>query len=84
MAAGGVGDLERADRLVAADHLPDHVFSINQSINSRELFQLQVAPLVLKFGIHQGQTWRKGVRGGEEEGKSGRIESECVVRDFNT
>jgi hypothetical protein len=38
-----------------------------------ELFQLQVAPLVLKFGIHQGQTGRKGGRRGEEEGKSGRV-----------
>jgi hypothetical protein len=41
-----------------------------------ELFQLQVAPLVLKFGIHQGQTGRKGVSRGEEERKSGRIESQ--------
>jgi hypothetical protein len=32
-----------------------------------ELFQLQVAPLVLKFGIHQEQAGRKGVRSGEEE-----------------
>jgi hypothetical protein len=32
-----------------------------------ELFQRSVAPLVLKFGIHQGQTRRKGVRRGEEE-----------------
>jgi hypothetical protein len=36
-----------------------------------ELFQRLVAPLVLKFGIHHGQTGRKGVRGGEEEGWSG-------------
>jgi hypothetical protein len=43
-----------------------------------------VAPLVLKFGIHQGQTGRKGVRRGEEEGKSGRVESQCIVRDFTT
>jgi hypothetical protein len=32
-----------------------------------ERFQRSVAPLVLKFGIHQGQTRRKGVRRGEEE-----------------
>jgi hypothetical protein len=32
-----------------------------------ELFQLQVAPLVFKFGIHHGQTGRKGVRREEEE-----------------
>jgi hypothetical protein len=42
-----------------------------------EFFQLQVAPLVLKFGIHQGQAGRKGVRRGEEEGKSGREDSQC-------
>jgi hypothetical protein len=36
-----------------------------------ELFQLPTAPLVLKFGIHQGQAGRKGVRGVEEEGISG-------------
>jgi hypothetical protein len=33
--------------------------------------QLPVAPLVLKFCIHQEQTGRKGVRGGEEEGRRG-------------
>jgi hypothetical protein len=44
---------------------------------SMELFQLQVAPLVLKFGIHQGQTGRKGVSRREEEGNSGRVESQC-------
>jgi hypothetical protein len=42
-----------------------------------ELFQRLVAPLVLKFGIHQEQAGRKGVRRGEEEGKSGRVESQC-------
>jgi hypothetical protein len=36
---------------------------------------LPVAPLVLKFGIHLGEAGRKGVRGGEEEGWSGRVES---------
>jgi hypothetical protein len=30
-----------------------------------ELFQLQVAPLVLKFGIHKEQAGRMGVRKGE-------------------
>jgi hypothetical protein len=35
-----------------------------------ELFQRSVAPLVLKFGIHQVQAGRKGVRRGEEEGIS--------------
>jgi hypothetical protein len=40
-----------------------------------ELFQRLVAPLVLKFGIHQGQAERKGVREGEEEGWSGGVES---------
>jgi hypothetical protein len=40
-----------------------------------ELFQRLVAPLVLKIGIHQGQARRKGVRGGEEEGWSGGVES---------
>jgi hypothetical protein len=42
-----------------------------------ELFQLQVAPLVLNIGIHQGQTGRKGVSRREEEGKIGRVESQC-------
>jgi hypothetical protein len=42
-----------------------------------ELFQIQVAPLVLKFGIHQGQTGRKGVSRIEEEGKSRGVESQC-------
>jgi hypothetical protein len=42
-----------------------------------ELFQRLVAPLVLKFGIHQEQAGRKGVRRREEEGKSGRVESQC-------
>jgi hypothetical protein len=37
---------------------------------SNELNPLPTAPLVLKFGIHQGQAGRKGVRGGEEEGWS--------------
>jgi hypothetical protein len=32
-----------------------------------ELFQQSVAPVVLKFGIHQEQAGRKGVRRGEEE-----------------
>jgi hypothetical protein len=44
-----------------------------------EFFQLSVAPLVLKFGIHQEhqeQAWRKGVRRGDEEGMSGRVESQ--------
>jgi hypothetical protein len=40
-----------------------------------ELFQRLVAPLVLKIGIHQGQAGRKGVRGVEEEGRSGGVES---------
>jgi hypothetical protein len=35
-----------------------------------EIFQRLVAPLVLKFDIHQGQALRKGVRRGEEEGMS--------------
>jgi hypothetical protein len=42
-----------------------------------ELFQRSVAPLMLKFGIHQEQAWRKGVRRGEEEGKSLRVASQC-------
>jgi hypothetical protein len=42
-----------------------------------ELFQRSVAPLVLKFGIHQGQTGRKEVRMREEKGKRGRVESQC-------
>jgi hypothetical protein len=41
-----------------------------------ELFQRSVAPLVLKIGIHQGQTGRKGVRRGEEEGMSRKVESQ--------
>jgi hypothetical protein len=42
-----------------------------------ELFQRSVAPLVLKFGFHQGQTRRKGVRRrGEEEGMSWVAESQ--------
>jgi hypothetical protein len=44
-----------------------------------ELFQLQVAHLVLKFGIHQEQ----GVRSGEEEGMSRGAESQ-YVRKFTT
>jgi hypothetical protein len=40
-----------------------------------ELNPLLVVPLVLKFGIHQEQAGRKGVRGGEEEGWSGGVES---------
>jgi hypothetical protein len=39
---------------------------INSRCTSMELFQLQVAPLlVLKFGIHQEQAGRKRVRRGE-------------------
>jgi hypothetical protein len=41
-----------------------------------ELFQRSVAPLLLKFGIHQGQTGRKGVRRGWEEGMSIGAESQ--------
>jgi hypothetical protein len=44
---------------------------------SIELFQRSVVPLVLKFDIHQEQAGRKGVRRGEKEGKSGRVESRC-------
>jgi hypothetical protein len=42
-----------------------------------ELFQRFVPPLVLKFGIHQEKAGRRGVRRGEEEGKSGRVEIQC-------
>jgi hypothetical protein len=42
-----------------------------------ELFQRSVAPLVFKFGIHQGQTGRMGVRRREEERMSGGVESQC-------
>jgi hypothetical protein len=42
-----------------------------------ELFQRLVAPLVLKFGIQQEKAGRKGVKRGEEEGKSRRVESQC-------
>jgi hypothetical protein len=41
-----------------------------------KLFQRSVAPLVLKFGIQQEQTGRKGVRRGEEEGISRGVESQ--------
>jgi hypothetical protein len=41
-----------------------------------ELFQRSVAPLAIKFGIHQGQTRRKGVRRGKEEGMSRGAESQ--------
>jgi hypothetical protein len=41
-----------------------------------ERFQLQVAPLVLKFGIHQEQAGRKGARRGEEDGMSRGAESQ--------
>jgi hypothetical protein len=42
------------------------------------IFQRSVAPLiVLKFVIHQEQRGRKGERRGEEERKSGRVESQC-------
>jgi hypothetical protein len=44
---------------------------------SMELNPPPVAPLVLKFGIHLRQAGRKGMRGGEEEGTSGRVESQC-------
>jgi hypothetical protein len=47
-----------------------------------ELFRLQVAPLVLKFGIHQGQAGRKGVSRREEEGKSGRVASQSRKLQF--
>jgi hypothetical protein len=40
-------------------------------------FVKKIFKKLLKFGIHQGQTGRKGVRRGEEEGKSGRVESQC-------
>jgi hypothetical protein len=51
----------------------DVVFAIYIYIRCtcKELFQRLMAPLVLKIGIHQEQTGRKGVRGGEEEGWSG-------------
>jgi hypothetical protein len=49
-----------------------------------ELFQRLVAPLVLKFGIHQEQAWRKGVRRGDEEGMSRGVESSSIVRNFTT
>jgi hypothetical protein len=35
-----------------------------------------MTPLVVKFGIHQGQARRKGVRRGEEEGMSRGAESQ--------
>jgi hypothetical protein len=56
----------------------DVVFAIHiySRCTAMELFQLQVAPLVLKFGIHQEQAGRKGVSRREEEGKSGRVESQ--------
>jgi hypothetical protein len=46
------------------------------------LFQRSVAPLVLKFGIHQEQAWRKRVRRGEEEGMSREVDtdSQCSWR----
>jgi hypothetical protein len=43
---------------------------------SMELFQLSVAPLVLKFGIHKEQAGRKGVRRGEKERMSRGVESQ--------
>jgi hypothetical protein len=48
-----------------------------------ELFQRLVAPLVLKFGIHQEQARRKGVRSGEEEVMSRGIKA-SIVRNFTT
>jgi hypothetical protein len=51
----------------------DGVFAIQYiavvQCTSMELFQRSVAPLVLKFGIHQEQAGRKGVRGGESKGE---------------
>jgi hypothetical protein len=41
-----------------------------------ELFQRSVEPLVIKFGIHQEQEGRKGVRREEEEGISRGVESQ--------
>jgi hypothetical protein len=41
-----------------------------------ELSQWLVAPLVLRFGIHQEQAARKGVRREEEEGMSKGAESQ--------
>jgi hypothetical protein len=41
-----------------------------------ELFQRSVAPLVLKFGIHQGKTGRKGVKREKEEGMNRGAESQ--------
>jgi hypothetical protein len=49
-----------------------------------ELFQRLVAPLVLKIGIHQGQAGRKAVRGVEDEGWSGGVESFSIVTEFTT
>jgi hypothetical protein len=43
-----------------------------------EFFQRSVAPLVLKFGIHQQQAGRKGVRRGEEEGMNRGVESQYI------
>jgi hypothetical protein len=48
-----------------------------------ELFHWLVAPLVLKIGIHQGQTGRKGVRGGEEKGWSGGVVSVSSYRIYH-
>jgi hypothetical protein len=45
-------------------------------VHPMAIFQRSVAPPVLKFGIHQGQTRRKGVRRGEEEGMSRGAESQ--------
>jgi hypothetical protein len=57
----------------------DIVFVIHTAVvrTCMELFQRLVAPLVLKFGIHQEQAGRKGVSRREEEGTSGMVESQC-------
>jgi hypothetical protein len=58
---------------------------IHSRCTSMDLFQVQVAPLVLKFGIHQGQAGRKGVSRGKEEGKrGGEGWKASVVWDFTT
>jgi hypothetical protein len=59
------------------------IYSIYGLCTTMERFQLPSAPLVLQFGIHQGQAGRKRVRGTKEERwRGGGGWKARVVRDF--
>jgi hypothetical protein len=51
---------------------------------SVELFPLPKGPLVTQFCIHQVLAGRNGVKGGEEEGRSGGVAEREPGRSLNT